>query len=198
MIADNFFDDKIVRVTIKNNFMYLYMLTCVRKYLIIHFRQKKSVSPPPPPPPPPEHTLFNIVPWAQCCGEYSDILCHMHTVVWDTNPMGVQCMYTEDQFFGGMMHVHDIELYVGTCSYECVCVCAHVCLCVCCVCACRVCIACVYLVCAYACLCMCVSVHVSVCTCVCAFRVCVCVLVCVHMYLSLCVCLSCVCCRTSV
>ena len=58
--------------------------------------------------PPPLQTLFNIVPWAQCCGEYSDILCHMYTVVRDTNPMGVQCIYTEDQFFGSMMHVHDI------------------------------------------------------------------------------------------
>ena len=61
MIADNFFDDKIVRVTIKNNFMYLYMLTCVQKYLIIHFRQKKSVSPPSPPPPPPLNTHFLIL-----------------------------------------------------------------------------------------------------------------------------------------
>ena len=50
--------------------------------------------------PPRPHTLFNTVPWAQCCGEYSDILCHMHTVVRDTNPMGA-----EDQFFGSMTHV---------------------------------------------------------------------------------------------
>ena len=39
-------------------------------------------------------------------------------------------MYTEDQFFGGMMHVHDIELYIGTCSYVCVSVYAHMCVCV--------------------------------------------------------------------
>ena len=125
---------------------------------------------------PPTLTLFNIVPWAQCCGEYSDILCHMHTVVWDTNPMGVQCMYTEDQFFGGMMHVHDIELYVGTCSYMsvsvyvhmCVCVYVDVCLCVCCVCAWRVCIWRVCILCVGMCVCACVCLYM----CVCAFRVC--------------------------
>ena len=39
-------------------------------------------------------------------------------------------MYTEDQFFGGMMHVHDIELYVGTCNYVCVSVYVRMCVCV--------------------------------------------------------------------
>ena len=68
--------------------------------------------------------------------------------------MGVQCMYTEDQFFGGMMHVHDIELYVGTCVsvYARMCVCVYV------VCVPVVCVSCV---------CVCWSVHVCVCTCVC-------------------------------
>ena len=81
MIADNnFFNDKIVRVTIKNKFMHLYNhVDLCTKILFC----SKEISPPPPPPPPHTRTL------CMCFSEYSDILCHMYTVVWDTNPMGV-------------------------------------------------------------------------------------------------------------
>ena len=102
MIANNnVFDDNIVCITIKNKFVHLYMYTCV-------LAQKKSA----PPPPTHTHTHFLIL-YHGPSAVVNTVIFFATCIQWYGTPIlwgGVQCMYTEDQFFGSMMHVHDKEL----------------------------------------------------------------------------------------
>ena len=97
-VADNnFFDDNIVRITIKNKFVPLYMKTCI-------FNYSKEISPP--------YTHFLIL-YHEPSAVVNTVIFFATCIQWYGTPIlwGYNaCMYTEDQFFGGMMHVHDIEL----------------------------------------------------------------------------------------